>query len=93
MQPFLLRDFLGNLEMKNHGQNLQETCASVMKLIQDGVIKLPSGRHHMFVTRHSVPSAIYPVCLSRVHRMIVFSDVPLLFWAEQGKGTLWKKSS
>jgi hypothetical protein len=41
MQPFLLRQYLGSL-----GQNRQKVFASVMKLIQDGVIELPSGAFH-----------------------------------------------
>ncbi|CAL8463669.1 g3203 [Coccomyxa elongata] len=46
IKPFLLREFLGNLDMKSHGQSMQEVCTSVMKLIQDGVIKLPSGKRY-----------------------------------------------
>ncbi len=38
LQPFLLRQYLGS-----EGQNRQKVFASVMKLIQDGIIKLPSG--------------------------------------------------
>lgn len=52
MQPFLLREFLGNLEMTSnaHGKNKQDICRSVMKLIQDGVIKLPSGKPWILVS-------------------------------------------
>ncbi|EIE27719.1 hypothetical protein COCSUDRAFT_55705 [Coccomyxa subellipsoidea C-169] len=41
IQPFLLRQYLGS-----EGQNRQKVFASVMKLIQDGIIKLPSGKRY-----------------------------------------------